>query len=136
MSKKKIEEEQEENYIDNNDSATSGILDNENAFDQNAEMFKFMKEFFSIKNLKLKTEIPAREVKKLTRIYFYGLYIEKYDKNLSTQIKNTVKEYMILQISKNRESRNEFFRIFNQFNNEQKLSLTDKIRGLLKWIAI
>lgn len=122
----------EDENINNVNSPMNDIFNDDNNFSENKEMFIFMKEFFSKKNLKLKTEIPVKDVKKLTKIYFFALYIEKFDKDLSKIIKKVVTEFMTLQISKDRSSRKEFFEIFTKMREENRITLKDKLTGLLK----
>jgi len=85
------------------------------------EMFKFLKEFYDKKNLKQKTDLSKKEIKELINLNMYADAIKKFSPAFSKEIKiNLLNEYYLLNISNKRQSRKEFFSIFNRIFSKEE----------------
>jgi len=82
------------------------------------------KELFDTDDIEGKTEVTSEQVLIIAKLKMLGLYIKKtYDNDI---VNNLVQDFLTLQISKDRASRNEFVNAFQSKNDERAGGLMDK----------
>lgn len=82
------------------------------------------KELFDIEDIEGKTELTGEQVMIISRMKILGeLYQTKYKLNY---INKLVENFLTLQLSKDRKSRNEFVSAFQSKNDEKVGGLMDK----------
>jgi hypothetical protein len=73
-----------------------------------------VKEIFSIKEPKARTELSASEISIISRLYYLSKLIK------SDALKSILDEFIILRISKDRKSRGEFVQSFQMADSMNK----------------
>lgn len=90
------------------------------------DLISAIDKFFESKDIDIKTELHAKEIKLLLQIKIYSDYVKEFSKEDAKIIKNMLIQYFRYNLSKTRKSRTEFFSVWG---NEVKR----KIRDRLKW---
>ena len=90
------------------------------------DLISAIDKFFESKDIDIKTELHAKEIKLLLQIKIYSDYVKEFSKEDAKIIKNMLIQYFRYNLSKTRKSRTEFFSVWG---NEVKR----KFRERLKW---
>lgn len=129
--KKKREEAQK--FIDDNSVALpiSSVEQAEDDIESMEEMFSgegatessILKELFTVKNFKTKSQLTADEISIISRLYFMATVTKR------PYLKNILDEYVTLQISRDRQSRKEFVEAHKDRQVAQKQGLFGSLLG-------
>jgi len=88
------------------------------------------KELFDIKDIDGKTELTSEQVMIVSRMKILGgIYKDKYGLD---HINTLIDNFLTLQLSKDRKSRNEFVSAFQSKNDEKVGGLMDKLSFNMK----
>ena len=91
------------------------------------DLISAIDKFFESKDIDIKTELHAKEIKLLLQIKIYSDYVKEFSKEDAKIIKNMLIQYFRYNLSKTRKSRTEFFSVWG---NEVKRKIRDRLNHL------